>query len=782
MRTRTFAPVPVRPVLGSRGSRRLPGFSWIPFYEEVATRLLAFRDDPAGLAARLVELSQSVPNLGYLVTDQFSDGTSGPIREIDPFTVMGTFNRGMTDENRQVVAQAIASMLDVSHPVPTDFDGIPILNNQKSWFISYSKNRSPGDVPALWRILAAAVAHADAPSPERHAEFADAYNDALRVRGVKWNLSQGLYWARPQSFVTLDGPSRDYLASRWGVAAPTDGEGYLKLVDTVGRRLRGETTSLTSFPELSYAAWIAARATEVPHTMGGMAHWAARLAESVDQDEAENDYKRTAAALARQARDEERAGNPDWPATFKRALSATNTIHFMYADNVNKAIAADPERMRDALELVWSNPQPASLDDLAAALQGVVDKSTTGNVTALGALLLSAEDAEGNAPYSTERAHKWFQLTGFEGTASGTPTARYESLMAFLDELSTELADRQGLDVTRLEAQGLAWSTTESTPPETWSKDERAALQTWRAGGTEPPRAWLVRPKHADVAAWLAGGYVALAASHLAKVAAGSDLKTVAKAVESGYQHVDYAQRQALAGEYHAFLSRMRPGDLVVTHAHERVHAARITGEPKYLSGSEDRLRRAVEWQSSIARADLSGALSDLLELQGVVVDLTDSYDDLADLVEFGPPVDPPDVEVDPGPGPVPPGPVEPLELVLPPVTPGAGRGPAHRRRPAAGDRRPARRPQAGRALRAARHRQDLHRDGPGPPPRRRGERQPPPAGAVPSLVRLRGLLRGIPALRDRRRAAVVPDHRRAAAPHGIRRRPAGERRTSRSC
>ena len=79
----------------------LPSFSWIPFYEQVASRLLAFRDDPAGLAARLVELSQSVPNLGYLVTDQFSDGTSGPIREIDPFTVMGTFNRGMTDENRQ---------------------------------------------------------------------------------------------------------------------------------------------------------------------------------------------------------------------------------------------------------------------------------------------------------------------------------------------------------------------------------------------------------------------------------------------------------------------------------------------------------------------------------------------------------------------------------------------------------------------------------------------------------------------------------------------------------
>ena len=34
---------------GSPGSRPSPGFSWIPFYEEIATRLLQFREDGRAL-------------------------------------------------------------------------------------------------------------------------------------------------------------------------------------------------------------------------------------------------------------------------------------------------------------------------------------------------------------------------------------------------------------------------------------------------------------------------------------------------------------------------------------------------------------------------------------------------------------------------------------------------------------------------------------------------------------------------------------------------------------
>ena len=99
------------------------------------------------LAAKIVEHARANPNLKYLITDQFPDGSSGPIRDMDPFTVMGTFNRGMTVENRRAVASGIASLLGVTQPLPEDFDGIPVLNNQRSWFISYSKHRLPPTSP-----------------------------------------------------------------------------------------------------------------------------------------------------------------------------------------------------------------------------------------------------------------------------------------------------------------------------------------------------------------------------------------------------------------------------------------------------------------------------------------------------------------------------------------------------------------------------------------------------------------------------------------------------------
>ena len=37
----------------------------------------------------------------------------------------------------------------------------------------------------------------------------------------------------------------------------------------------------------------------------------------------------------------------------------------------------------------------------------------------------------------------------------------------------------------------------------------------------------------------------------------GAEFAEVRAAVEEGYQHLDYAQRVALANEYYAFLSRM---------------------------------------------------------------------------------------------------------------------------------------------------------------------------------------------------------------------------------
>ena len=53
----------------------------------------------------------------------------GKVFDIDPFTVFGLFNKGITNENRIKISSAMAEELEVSAPVPNDFDGIPVLNN-----------------------------------------------------------------------------------------------------------------------------------------------------------------------------------------------------------------------------------------------------------------------------------------------------------------------------------------------------------------------------------------------------------------------------------------------------------------------------------------------------------------------------------------------------------------------------------------------------------------------------------------------------------------------------
>jgi 5-methylcytosine-specific restriction protein B len=236
-------------------------FLWTEFYEAVADKLLDYRSDRKALIEGIHQIAAKVPGLSYL-QDKFADGTTGPLQDICPFTAMGTFNRSMTDANRKVIAAEIAKLLGVSVPVPDTFDGIPVLNNQRSWFFSYSEKRGDGDIEALWRVFVAAAESVGSDLPEHRIELADAYDAATQVWGVAWNLSTGLYWAHPWDFPTLDSQSRHYIAKRLSIPVPTSGQqkpadanGYLKLIDDLKARFTEDSYPVHSFPELSLASW-----------------------------------------------------------------------------------------------------------------------------------------------------------------------------------------------------------------------------------------------------------------------------------------------------------------------------------------------------------------------------------------------------------------------------------------------------------------------------------------------------------------------------------------------
>ncbi len=236
-------------------------FCWTGFYRAVAAKLLDYRADRRPLIEGIHAIAKNTAGLSYL-QDRYPEGGTGPLRDICPFTAMGTFNRSMTDANRRLIAGALAKLIGVEEEPPASFEGIPILNNQRSWFFRYGDKRGEGDIDRLWDVFAAAAALVETDQPELRAAFIEAYDAAVQVWGASWNLSTGLYWSHPWEFPTLDSNSRTFLTDRlqlkipvMGPQKPCSGATYLKLVDELNARFGEESYPVHSFPELSLASW-----------------------------------------------------------------------------------------------------------------------------------------------------------------------------------------------------------------------------------------------------------------------------------------------------------------------------------------------------------------------------------------------------------------------------------------------------------------------------------------------------------------------------------------------
>jgi 5-methylcytosine-specific restriction protein B len=150
----------------------------------------------------------------------------------------------------------------VSEPVPQSFEGIPVLNNQKSWFFPYAKDRDPDHIDKLWQVFALGLQLADAEDEQPHGPFRAAFDAAMELYGVAWNLTFGLYWCRPWAFLSLDERSRGYLADKlrlplsWhGPKNRCSASDLLQLITTLRQRFEEPDFPVHSFPELSLEAW-----------------------------------------------------------------------------------------------------------------------------------------------------------------------------------------------------------------------------------------------------------------------------------------------------------------------------------------------------------------------------------------------------------------------------------------------------------------------------------------------------------------------------------------------
>lgn len=236
-------------------------FKWIGFYTEFATKLLDYKNDRRSLIQKIQSVYSAI---GMKLPKMEKDGVP---KDIDPFTIFGMFNKGITDANRITIINGLKSEFGISAETPDEFAGIPVLNNLMATFYGFEGDRGDQDIDNLWGVFENAIALADNDEPDVRERFSRFYDQSLTQMCVRWNITMGLYWIRPYTYLNLDSRNRWYMSNPDHISANVvadvkkmkavpSAEQYLEVRDKCLNALQSGEYEHKTFPELSYDAWI----------------------------------------------------------------------------------------------------------------------------------------------------------------------------------------------------------------------------------------------------------------------------------------------------------------------------------------------------------------------------------------------------------------------------------------------------------------------------------------------------------------------------------------------
>lgn len=217
-------------------------FTWIPLYQELARELVHWQNRQGDLLAFLETLRRD----GFVITplnDKNKAGIRYPLKEIDPFTFFGVFNRRIQYDQRIHILARVKQFFKLKSDLPEDLNGIPILDNRKSWFFTTKATRGAEDIAKLWQVFQLALKK----SPLKSRVFLKAFDDAMKVKGANINLTMGLFWINPHTFINLDETNRALLK----LELPAKGLNSKFYAETI----KQFSSTKKSFPEISLEAW-----------------------------------------------------------------------------------------------------------------------------------------------------------------------------------------------------------------------------------------------------------------------------------------------------------------------------------------------------------------------------------------------------------------------------------------------------------------------------------------------------------------------------------------------
>lgn len=236
-------------------------FDWIPFYKELADKLLSYKNNRSQLIQIITDVFKSIGmDLPALEKDN-------NIIDIDPFTVFGLFNKGLTNDNRQNIAKGFAKAFSLKASLPTMFDSIPTIDARNANFYTFIGERNDNDIDDLWNLFTAALTYAQEKSEKNKEEVIKWFDLVInKKKNGNSKITMGLYWIASDTFINLDSrniwyiydskqmPS-EFVDSLPKVEKKIKGVTYFDIIDKVSEYLNNSNGVLNTFNELSSEAW-----------------------------------------------------------------------------------------------------------------------------------------------------------------------------------------------------------------------------------------------------------------------------------------------------------------------------------------------------------------------------------------------------------------------------------------------------------------------------------------------------------------------------------------------
>ena len=237
-------------------------FDWIPFYKELADKLLAYKNN----RPKLIKIIKEVfDNIGIGLATLEKDNN---IVDIDPFTVFGLFNKNsQRNESRLKILGGFAKAFSIQAPLPTVFNSIPTLNGLNATYYLFIGERTDHDIDDIWNLFEAALMYSKENTSDRKAVVAKWFDNVINKKfNGNSKVTMGLYWIAPDTFLNLDSRNiwylydseqmpADFVDSLPDIEEKIEAATYFNIIDIVSEYIKKPDSQFKNFNELSFEAW-----------------------------------------------------------------------------------------------------------------------------------------------------------------------------------------------------------------------------------------------------------------------------------------------------------------------------------------------------------------------------------------------------------------------------------------------------------------------------------------------------------------------------------------------